>query len=301
MADEFTGTLISMEVSAAMGKRVQNWVESYTPDDVAEGLIKTLSEQGQRPLLNAVTDLRVGTIKLGTSNGYPISVARQRVQPDGSRTVVLVTSRPFVGFAPAAGTRIDDYPFGLIELRLAADGTGEGTIVGAAQLAFDPATKDLSAARDTIQRGIETLLPHANEHGVRLGIEPLHPMMISERSAIVTLGEALDMAERIGSGDVGVIVDAYHVWWDPRLYDEITRAGRRIFGYHVADWLVPTTDLLAGRGLMGDGIIDLPRIRGRVEAAGYTGPVEVEVINPALASVPPDELLADIAARFART
>ena len=153
MADEFTGTLISMEVSAAMGKRVQIWVESYTPDDVAEGLIKTLSEQGQRPLLNAVTDLRVGTIKLGTSNGYPISVARQRVQPDGSRTVVLVTSRPFVGFAPAAGTRIDDYPFGLIELRLAADGTGEGTIVGAAQLAFDKATKDLSVKTYATQPG----------------------------------------------------------------------------------------------------------------------------------------------------
>ncbi|HJQ97260.1 MAG TPA: hypothetical protein VJ826_03045 [Candidatus Polarisedimenticolaceae bacterium] len=144
MADQFTGTLVSMTAPGAMGSRVQIWIDSYTPDDVAEGLIKTLSEQGQRALLDKVTDLDVGRIRVGTSNGYPISVARQRVAADGSRTIVLATSRPFVGFAPNAGTRIEDYPFGLIELKLAADGTGEGTLVGAAQLAFDPTTKDLS-------------------------------------------------------------------------------------------------------------------------------------------------------------
>jgi len=142
-----------------------------------------------------------------------------------------------------------------------------------------PEGADVDGARARIEAGIERLLPHAAEHGVRLGIEPLHPMMISERSAIVTLGEALDMAERIGSDDVGVIVDAYHVWWDPRLYDEIARAGRRILGYHVADWLVPTADRLQGRGMMGDGVIELKRIRAAVEAAGYAGPIEVEVIN----------------------
>ncbi|MET0770467.1 MAG: sugar phosphate isomerase/epimerase family protein [Solirubrobacteraceae bacterium] len=142
-----------------------------------------------------------------------------------------------------------------------------------------PEGTDVDGARARIEAGIERLLPHAAEHGVRLGIEPLHPMMISERSAIVTLGEALDMAERIGSGDVGVIVDAYHVWWDPRLYEEIARAGRRILGYHVADWLVPTTDRLQGRGMMGEGVIELKRIRAAVEAAGYAGPIEVEVIN----------------------
>ena len=139
MADEITGTLVSMNAPGAMGSRVQIWIEAYTADDVAASLVKTLSEQGQQPLLNAVTDHRAGTIRIGTSNGYPISVARQRVAADGSRTIFLVTSRPFVGFAPAAGTRIDDYPFGVVEIKLAADGTGEGTLVGAAQLALDPA------------------------------------------------------------------------------------------------------------------------------------------------------------------
>ena len=142
-----------------------------------------------------------------------------------------------------------------------------------------PEGRDLDGARARIADGIERLLPHAQDHGVRLAIEPLHPMMISERSAIVTLGEATDLAERIGSDDVGVIVDAYHVWWDPRLYEEIARAGERILGYHVADWLVPTTDRLQGRGMMGEGVIELRRIRAAVEAAGYQGPIEVEVIN----------------------
>ena len=162
-----------------------------------------------------------------------------------------------------------------------------------------PDGADVDGARARIEAGIERLLPHAAEHGVRLGIEPLHPMMISERSAIVTLGEANDLAERIGSGDVGVIVDAYHVWWDPRLYEEIARAGRRILGYHVADWLVPTTDRLQGRGMMGEGVIELRRIRAAVEAAGYDGPIEVEVINREAWSRPGAELVASARDAFA--
>jgi sugar phosphate isomerase/epimerase len=164
-----------------------------------------------------------------------------------------------------------------------------------------PVDGDLPGARAAIAAGIERLLPHAADHGVRLAIEPLHPMMIGERSAIVTLGEALGLARSFASPDVGVAVDAYHVFWDPQLESLLASADGLIAAYHVCDWLVPTRDLLAGRGLMGDGIIDLPRLRGLVEEAGYTGPVEVEVINPALADVPADELLADIKARFARS
>lgn len=163
-----------------------------------------------------------------------------------------------------------------------------------------PVDRDLAAARATIAAGIERLLPFAADHGVRLGIEPLHPMMVGERSAIVTVGEALALARGFDDPSVGVVVDAYHVFWDPVLSDELAAASGLIAGCHVSDWLVPTPDLLAGRGLMGDGIIDLPHIRTLVEATGYDGPIEVEVINPALATVPGNELLADIAARFAR-
>jgi sugar phosphate isomerase/epimerase len=162
-----------------------------------------------------------------------------------------------------------------------------------------PVGGDLPGARATIAAGIERLLPFALDRGVRLGIEPVHPMMVGERSAIVTLGEALDLARRFGEG-VGVVVDVYHVFWDPRLEAELAGASGLIVGHHVSDWLVPTTDVLAGRGLMGDGIIDLPHLRALIEAAGYDGPIEVEVINPALASVPGEALLADIRGRFVR-
>jgi sugar phosphate isomerase/epimerase len=163
-----------------------------------------------------------------------------------------------------------------------------------------PVDGDLPAARAAIAAGIERLLPFAADHGIRLGIEPLHPMMVGERSAIVTLGEALALARSFASPHVGVAIDAYHVFWDPRLEPELADAHGLIAGYHVSDWLVPTTDLLAGRGLMGDGIIDLPRLGSLVERAGYDGPIEVEVINPSLTSVPDDELLPEICSRFER-
>ncbi len=149
----------------------------------------------------------------------------------------------------------------------------------------------LERARDEVLAGIERLVPFAADHGVALAIEPLHPMMVVERSVVVTLGQANGIAERFDPAQVGVVVDAYHVWWDPDLEREIERAGSRILGYHVSDWLVPTTDLLAGRGMMGDGAIDLPGLRGLVDRAGYRGPIEVEVINSELAREPGAELI----------
>jgi sugar phosphate isomerase/epimerase len=219
---------------------------------------------------------------------------RHQLTPDAPRVLrdagLRVSSLCRGGFFTAPGADDDN--------RLAVEQAAE---IGAPVLVLvcgPPVDGDLPAARATIAAGIERLLPFAADHGVRLGIEPLHPMMVGERSAIVTLGEALALARSLEG--VGVVVDVYHVFWDPRLEAELASASGLVAGYHVSDWLVPTTDLLAGRGLMGNGIIDLPRIRALVEAAGYDGPIEVEVINPALASVPGDELLADIRARFVR-
>ena len=161
-----------------------------------------------------------------------------------------------------------------------------------------PATQDLGLARDTIERGIETLLPHANEHGVRLGIEPLHPMMIGERSAITSLGNALDIAERIGDPGVGVVIDVYHTFWDASLPEQIARAKGRIVGYHVNDWLAATQHTLLERGMMGDGIIDLHGFSAMIEAAGYCGPIEVEILNPAIWDLPRDALMRTTVERF---
>jgi len=143
-----------------------------------------------------------------------------------------------------------------------------------------PGSKDIAGARDQVRDGIAVILPQARAAGVPLAIEPLHPMYAADRACINTLAQALDVAESLGEG-VGVAVDVYHVWWDPQLDAQIARAGRggRLFAYHICDWLVPTRDLLNDRGMMGDGVIDLPRIRSRVEGAGYAGFHEVEIFS----------------------
>ena len=143
-------------------------------------------------------------------------------------------------------------------------------------------SKDLAGAHAQVHDGIAALLPHARESGVPLAIEPLHPMYAADRACVNTLAHANDLCERLGDGsgkDLGVAVDVYHVWWDPDLAAQIARAGKRILTYHVCDWLVPTRDLLLDRGMMGDGVIDLPGIRRMVEAAGFHGHQEVEIFS----------------------
>src|SRR5262249_29731843 len=158
--------------------------------------------------------------------------------------------------------------------------------------------KDIAAAREMVRDGIAALLPYAQERGVRLGIEPLHPMFAADRSVIVTLAEANALIEAFGSPFLGLLADVYHIWWDPDLEGQIARAAGRIFGFHVNDWLVPTPDVLLGRGMIGDGVIDIPRVRALVEAAGYTGPIEVEIFNRAIWDTPGDDVLALICERF---
>jgi sugar phosphate isomerase/epimerase len=139
-------------------------------------------------------------------------------------------------------------------------------------------SRDLAGARRQVRDGLAALLPHARQAGVPLAIEPLHPMFAADRACVNTLAQANDLCDALGDG-AGVAVDTYHVWWDPEVAREIARAGRNILAYHVNDWLVPTTDLLLDRGMMGDGVIDLRAIRAMVEAAGYRGHCEVEILS----------------------
>lgn len=152
--------------------------------------------------------------------------------------------------------------------------------------------KDIAAARQMVEDGIDAVVPYAQACGVKLGIEPLHPMYAAERSVINTLAQANAIAEKYTPEQVGVVVDVFHVWWDPQLYEQIARASGRILGFHVSDWIVPTPDLLMGRGMMGDGVIDLRRIRQAVEEAGYSGPIEVEIFNRVIWDMQGDDVLA---------
>lgn len=141
--------------------------------------------------------------------------------------------------------------------------------------------QSLDDSRKQIEEGIRTVLPHAEAAGVRLAIEPLHPMYADTRSAINTLSQANEMAEAIGSPWVGIAVDVYHLWWDPSLKQEIKRCAENnnLYAFHICDWSVPTTDMLNDRGLMGEGCIPVREIRGWVEEAGFKGFNEVEIFS----------------------
>jgi sugar phosphate isomerase/epimerase len=142
------------------------------------------------------------------------------------------------------------------------------------------ASRNIDAARQMVADGLAAILPHACACKIPLAIEPLHPMYAGDRACVNTLAQALDLCDLLGDG-TGVAIDAYHVWWDPALASQIARAGasNRILAYHICDWLVPTRDMLLDRGMMGDGVIDLPRLRGLVQKAGYRGFTEVEIFS----------------------
>ncbi|MFI7384657.1 sugar phosphate isomerase/epimerase family protein [Streptomyces sp. NPDC049813] len=160
---------------------------------------------------------------------------------------------------------------------------------------------DLAGARERIADGLGELAPYAAAHGVRLAIEPLHPMFASDRCVVSTLGQALDLAERFPAHQVGVCVDTYHIWWDDRAPAQLARAGAqgRIAAFQLADWTTPLpAGVLNGRGQLGDGSVDLRHWRALVEAQGYSGPIEVELFNDGLWARDGREVLAETVARF---
>ena len=150
-------------------------------------------------------------------------------------------------------------------------------------LSGQAAHKNIQQSRDQVYEGIEKLLAYAKSCNMPLAIEPLHPMYAADRACINTLEQALDVCDKLDpaqTGALGVAVDVYHVWWDPKLQQQIERAGRaRLLAFHVCDWMTPTTHLLEDRGMMGDGVIDIPRIRGWIETQGFAGYSEVEIFS----------------------
>jgi sugar phosphate isomerase/epimerase len=195
------------------------------------------------------------------------------------------------------------------EARRAAIADNKAAIAEAAALGTDtlvlvsgglvPGSRDIGLARRLIADAIGELVPVAQAHGVRLGIEALHPVFAADRCVVTRLGEALDLALAFPADAVGVVVDTYHVWWDAALLPDIARAGERIVSYQVCDWILPLpADTLLGRGHVGDGYIDFPPVTAAVAAAGYTGRIEVEIFNETIWAAPPDETAATVRKRF---
>lgn len=163
-------------------------------------------------------------------------------------------------------------------------------------------SKDIWGAQAQVEDGIAELLAYARTAKMPLAIEPLHPMFAADRACVNTTRQALDLCDRLDparTGALGVAIDVYHVWWDFELMPQIERAGHdRLLAFHVCDWLVPTTDMLNDRGMMGDGVIDIPRIRAAVEAQKFAGYVEVEIFSNRWWAMPVDEVIATCVARM---
>jgi sugar phosphate isomerase/epimerase len=163
------------------------------------------------------------------------------------------------------------------------------------------ASKDIAAARTQVDDAIAEMLDYARSVQMPLAIEPLHPAYAADRACVNTIKQALDICDRLDpqrSGALGMALDVYHVWWDPELLPQIARAGKdRLLAFHVCDWLVPTTDILNDRGMMGDGVIDIKSVRSAVEAQGFDGYSEIEIFSNAWWEKPIDEVIQTCIAR----
>ena len=224
--------------------------------------------------------------------GGDVDKAAAMIQGEGLRVSSLCRGGWFS--APTAAERLKRVEDNRVAIKDAA-------AIGAPVLVIvsGPANgQSLEDARKTVMDGLMEVLPDAEKVGVVLGVEPLHPMYAAERSVVLTLKQANEIVEKLSSPAAGVVVDAFHVWWDPDVMVEIERARGKIVGFHVSDWPVPLPGILMGRAMMGDGVIELRRLREAVDATGYDGPIEVEIFNEEIWKNADDSLMDRIKQRF---
>jgi sugar phosphate isomerase/epimerase len=224
-----------------------------------------------------------------------VDAAARILRTYGVRASSLCRGGFFTGMGPDGPT-----PDGVADTKVAID---EAARLGAEVLVLvvgGVAEGHLALSRRRVADAVEQLVPTALDRGVRLGLEPLHPMQCAERSVLSTLAQALELARPYPPEAVGVVVDEFHVWWDPAIEQSIAAAAGRIAGFHVCDQQVPLTETLLGRALPGDGPIDHRHLRSCVEGAGYDGPIEVEVFDARLWKRPGNEVLHDVVASYRR-
>ncbi|MEU1471634.1 sugar phosphate isomerase/epimerase family protein [Streptomyces sp. NPDC005761] len=228
---------------------------------------------------------------------YGVEATARLLSDSGLSVTSLCRGGFFTALDPAERARaLDDNRAALDE----AAGLSTDTLVLVSG-GLPEGSKDLYGARERIADALAELAPYAAERGVRLAIEPLHPMFASDRCVVSTLSQALDIAERFPADQVGVVVDTYHLWWDDRAPAQIARAGAagRIHSFQLADWITPLpAGVLLGRGQLGDGSVDFRAFRTAVEATGFDGPIEVEIFNEDLWARDGAEVLAEVAARY---
>ncbi|MFC8129614.1 sugar phosphate isomerase/epimerase family protein [Streptomyces sp. NPDC057302] len=259
----------------------------------------TVKQLSLPELAAACTDLGIPGVGLWREpvHSYGLDKAAKLMRDAGLTITTLCRGGFLTAIEPHARVRaIDDNKAAIDEA--ATLGTDTLVLVSGG---LPPDSKDLHGARSRIADALADLAPYAAERGIRLAIEPLHPMFASDRCVVSTLTQALDLAELFPATQVGVCVDTYHVWWDDQAPAQIARAGRgeRLHAFQLADWITPLPEgVLNGRGRLGEGSIDLRSWRALVEEAGYGGPIEVELFNEELWAAPGAELLAETAQTY---
>ncbi|WP_328976577.1 sugar phosphate isomerase/epimerase family protein [Streptomyces canus] len=259
----------------------------------------TVKQLSLPELVDACRELGIGNVGLWREpvQSYGVEETAKLVRDAGLTVTTLCRGGFFTAIDPQERARaLDDNRRAVDEA--ATLGTDTLVLVSGG---LPAGSKDLHGARERIADALSVLGPYAEEHGVKLAIEPLHPMYASDRCVVSTLTQALDLAERFPAQQVGVTVDTYHIWWDDNAPAQIARAGAggRIHTFQLADWTTPLPEgVLNGRGQIGDGSIDMREWQRYVEAAGYTGAIEVELFNDALWARDGREVLAETAARF---
>ncbi|MEU6660842.1 sugar phosphate isomerase/epimerase family protein [Streptomyces sp. NPDC046821] len=259
----------------------------------------TVKQLGLEELVAACGELGVPGVGLWREpvQAYGVEAAAKLVRDAGLAVTTLCRGGFLTAIDPHARVKaIDDNRAAVDEA--ATLGTDTLVLVSGG---LPEGSKDLHGARERIADALAELGPYAAERGVRLAIEPLHPMFASDRCVVSTLEQALDLAERFPAEQVGVCVDTYHVWWDDHAPAQIARAGEtgRLHAFQLADWTTPLPEgVLNGRGQLGDGSIDMRAWRALVETAGYRGPIEVELFNDGLWAGDGRALLAETAERF---
>lgn len=260
---------------------------------------KTVDQWGVRQVVDGCARAGIGAVGLWREPVADVGLekAAKLVRDAGLRVSTLCRG----GFLTAADA--DGRAAALADNRRAVEeaaalGTGVLVLVVGGLPAGD---RDLPGARERVADAVAELAPHARAHGVRLALEPLHPMYCADRAVLSTLGQALDLAERFPVESVGVAVDTFHIWWDPQVEAQIARARARIATYQLADWVLPLpADVLLGRGYPGDGHVDFAALTAAVAAAGYTGDVEVEIFNADVWAQDGDEVVATVVERYRR-
>jgi sugar phosphate isomerase/epimerase len=272
-----------------------------TPGDLSRFSINqmTVKQLSLPELVEGCARLGIGNVGLWREpvQSYGLEATAKLVRDAGLTVTTLCRGGFFTAIDPAERTRaLDDNRRAVDEA--ATLGTDVLVLVSGG---LPAGSKDLHGARERIADALGELGPYAEEHGVKLAIEPLHPMYAADRCVVSTLGQALDLAERFPAHQVGVTVDTYHIWWDDTAPQQIVRAGAggRIHTFQLADWTTPLPEgVLTGRGQIGDGSIDMREWKGYVEAAGYTGAIEVELFNDVLWARDGQEVLTQTAERF---